>query len=78
MNYVRVIHLVDVLVPRESKVNSNFKLTKKPKQSSDLHSLVLLYPAGGDSLFLLHPAGGSSSPCRWKQFSLTFTCRETV
>ena len=41
-------------------VEAKFKLTKKQKQSSDLYSLLLLYPACGHSLFLLHPAGGNS------------------
>ena len=41
-------------------VEAKFKPTKKQKQSSDLYSLLLLYPAGGHSLFLLHPAGGNS------------------
>ena len=41
-------------------VEARFKLTKKQKQSSDLYSLLLLYPAGGNSLFLLHPVGGNS------------------
>jgi hypothetical protein len=42
-------------------VEAKFKLTKKQKQSSDLYSLLLLYPTGGHSLFLLHPAGGNIS-----------------
>ena len=42
-------------------VESIFKLTKKQKQSSDLYSLLLLYPVGGNSLFLLHPAVGNTS-----------------
>jgi hypothetical protein len=41
-------------------VEAKFKLTKKQKQSSDLYSLLLLYPVGGHGLFLLHPAGGNS------------------
>ena len=43
-------------------VETKFKPTKKQKQSSDLYSLLLLYPAGGNSLFLLHPV----STCRVK------------
>jgi hypothetical protein len=72
-------------------VEAKFKLTKKQKKSSDLYSLLLLYPTGGHSLFLLPPAGGNSSLLLYlagghslvllslagKQFDRTFYREET-
>jgi hypothetical protein len=60
-------------------VEAKFKLTKKQKQSPDLYSLLLLYPAGENSLFLLCPAVGHSLfllSLTGKQFDHTYFYRE--
>ena len=68
---------------------STFKPPKVEKKYF-LYSLLLLYPAGGNTLFLLQPAGGNSLLLLYpacgntlvllslagKQFGLTSTCRE--
>ena len=56
----RMINMMICIFAYFIYVEAKFKLTKKQKQSSNLYSLLLLYPACGNSLLLLHPAGGNS------------------
>ena len=63
---------------KKSVSMSTFKPPKDGKQII-LYSLLLLYPAGGNSLFLLHPAGGHSLvllSLAGKQFDRTYFYRE--